>query len=142
MRQRLATLHVLACALAALNSSKTETLPMLQSVYVNKGLNFCEYTPSYLLDPAKVANFGRYRGVYRHAHKIFTFPNTEVEGVTPKRAAHFLAFKTLTQAFCNYSILHKPSVSIFHKPCVRTLTQAFCKYLTQALCKQPYTSLL
>ena len=76
---------------------------MLQSVYVNKGLNFCEYTPSYLLDPAKVAIFGRYRGVYRHAHKIFTFPNTEVEGVTPKRAAHFLAVKTLTQALCKDS---------------------------------------
>ena len=139
---------------------------MLQSVYVNKALNFSEYTPSYLLDPAKVANFGRYRGVYRHAHKIFTFPNTEVEGVTPKRAAHVLAVKTLAQAFCNYSILHKPkvvlhkpSLSILHKPCVRTLTQAFCKYLTlkpgvssltqafckyltQALCKDSYTSLL
>lgn len=70
---------------------------MLQSVYVNKALNFCEYTPSYLLDPAKVANFGRYRGVYRHAQKIFTFPNTEVEGLTPKRAARFLAEKPLSE---------------------------------------------
>ena len=94
---------MLACTLATLNSSKTETVPKLQSVYVNKALNFCEYTPSYLLDPAKGANLGRYRGVYRHAHKIFTFRNTEVEGVTPKRVAHFLAVKNLTQALCKDS---------------------------------------
>ena len=76
---------------------------MLQSMYVNKALNVCEYTPSYLLDPAKIATLGWCRGVHRHAHKIFTFPNTEVEGVTPKRAAHFLVVKTLTQALCKDS---------------------------------------
>ena len=92
---------LLACTPVTLNSSnkymKPETLPTLESVYVSKALNFCEYRPSYLLDPTKITNFGRYHGVYRHAHKTFTFPNTEVEGLTPKRAARFLAEKPLSE---------------------------------------------
>ena len=92
---------LLACTLVTLNSSnkymKPETLPTLESVYVSKALNFCEYRPSYLLDPTKITNFSRYHGVYRHAHKTFTFPNTEVEGLTTKRAARFLAEKPLSE---------------------------------------------
>ena len=92
---------VLACSLITLNSSnkymKLETRPTLESVYVSKALNFCEYRPSYLLNTTKITNFGRYHGVYRHARKTFTFPNTEVEGLTPKRATLFLAERLLSE---------------------------------------------
>ena len=75
---------------------KPETLPTLESVYVSKALNFCEYGPSYLLDPAKKENSGRYHSVYRHAHLTFPISKHTVEGLTPERAARFLAEEPLS----------------------------------------------
>ena len=86
--------------MATLNSSNTymkpETLPTLESVYVSKALNFCEYGPSYLLDPAKKENFGRISQRLQTCALNLHLSKHTVEGLTPMRAARFLAEEPLS----------------------------------------------
>ena len=86
--------------MATLNSSnrymKPETVPTLESVYVNKALNFCEYGPSYLLDPAKKENFGRISQRLQTCALNLQLSKHTVEGLTPMWAARFLAEEPLS----------------------------------------------
>lgn len=72
---------------------RPETLSYLEHTAVNKTLDFCEYRPSYLLNPAKLAGFGQYHGVYGHAHKIYSFPFPNVIGISknPRAEQAFIA---------------------------------------------------
>ena len=76
---------VLACAplrqTIANEYMRPEKLPVLENTDVNKALDFCEYRPSYLLDPAKLDNFKPYSGVRLHLHKTVSFPYPDVYGV-------------------------------------------------------------
>ena len=76
---------VLACAplrLKIINKyMKPNTLTYLESSAVGKALDFCEYKPSYLLNPASLSGFGQYHGVSRHTHKTYSFPYTNVDGI-------------------------------------------------------------
>ena len=78
--------HALSCATKHEKDSENkhmrpETIPYLEHTAVSKALQFCEYRPSYLLDPANVKGFRRYRGVLNHAHKTHSFPLPNVAGV-------------------------------------------------------------
>ena len=80
--------HALSCATKHENayenkhmSSRPETISYLEHTAVNKALPFCEYRPSYLLDPSNVKGFRRYHGVHRHAHETYSFPLPTVAGV-------------------------------------------------------------
>lgn len=82
---------VLACASLRLKFAnkhmKPETTSYLESTAVSNALDFCEYKPSYLLDPANLVRFGQYHGVYRHAHKTYSFPYSNVDGIARNPAA-------------------------------------------------------
>ena len=87
--------HALPCAAKHQKSyenkhMRPETIPYLEHTAVNKALEFCEYRPSYLLDRANLKGFGQYHGVYRHAHKTYSFPLPIVDGIVRnKGATHF-----------------------------------------------------
>lgn len=66
---------------------KPETLPILESTAVSRALDYCEYRPSYILNPANLAGFGQYQGVTKHAHKTYSFPYTNVDGIMRDQAA-------------------------------------------------------
>ena len=69
---------------------RPETIPYLEHTAVNKALEFCEYRPSYLLDPANLKGFGQYHGVYRHVRKTYSFPLPIVDGIVRNQGAtHF-----------------------------------------------------
>ena len=69
---------------------RPETTPYLEHTAVNKALEFCEYRPSYLLDPANLKGFGQYHGVYRHVRKTYSFPLPIVDGIMRNQGAtHF-----------------------------------------------------
>ena len=71
---------------------RRETIPYLEHTAVNKALQFCEYRPSYLLDPTNLKGFERYDGVNHHAHKTYSFPLPNVDGIVRnKKATHFSA---------------------------------------------------
>lgn len=82
---------VLACTSLRLNAAnkymKPETIPFLNSTAVNRALEFCEYRPSYLLDPANVKGFRLYQGVYSHVHKTYSFPYPNVDGIARNQGA-------------------------------------------------------
>ena len=82
---------VLACESLRLQFAnkhmKPETTAYLESSAVSKALNSCEYKPSYLLDPANIVGFGQYHGVNRHAHKTYSFPYSNVDGIARNTAA-------------------------------------------------------
>ena len=63
---------VLACESIRLKFAgeqmKPERITYLENSAVRNPLNFCNYKPSYL-NPANVAGFRQYQGVYKHAHK-------------------------------------------------------------------------
>ena len=94
---------VLACASLRLKFAnkhmKSETTSYLESAAVSKALNFCEYKPSYLLDPANLVGFGQYHGVYRHAHKTYSFPYSNVDGIArnPAPGPAFMAENPLEE---------------------------------------------
>ena len=87
---------VLACESVRLKFAnelmKPERITYLESSAVRNALNFCDYKPSYLLNPANVAGFRQYQGVYKHVHKTYTLPYSSVDGITRGRGgAAFLA---------------------------------------------------
>ena len=94
---------VLACASLRLKFAnkhmKSETTSYLESAAVSKALDFCEYKPSYLLDPANLVGFGQYHGVYRHAHKTYSFPYSNVDGIArnPAPGPAFMAENPLEE---------------------------------------------
>ena len=93
----------LACASLRLKFAnkhmKSETTSYLESAAVSKALDFCEYKPSYLLDPANLVGFGQYHGVYRHAHKTYSFPYSNVDGIArnPAPGPAFMAENPLEE---------------------------------------------
>ena len=87
-------------------SSRPETVPYLENTAVNKALPFCEYRPSYLLEPANVKGFGRYQGVHRHTHKTYSFPLPIVDGVQNDGTGVFS---------CNYPLAEEEARSIVNR---------------------------
>ena len=87
--------HALSCATKhhkdyGNKHMRPETIPYLEHTAVNKALEFCEYRPSYLLDPANLKGFGQYHGVYRHVRKTYSFPLSIVDGIVRNQGAtHF-----------------------------------------------------
>ena len=83
---------VLACAplrqKIANKYMRPEVLPYLEGTAVNKALEFCEYRPSYLLDPTNLVGFKQYQGVYSHCHKTYSFPYPNVDGVIRNQGVH------------------------------------------------------
>ena len=71
---------------------KPERITYLESLAVRNALNFCDYKPSYLLNPANVAGFKHSHGVYKHAHKTYTLPYSSVDGITRGGAAFLSEF--------------------------------------------------
>ena len=87
---------VLACVSIRLKFAgeymKPEAITYLESSAVRNALNFCDYKPSYLLNPANVAGFRRYQGVRKHVQKTYTLPYSSVDGITRgRRGGAFLA---------------------------------------------------
>ena len=79
---------------------RPEKLPILESTMVREALDFCEYKPSYLLDPANLpVKFGQYHGVYGYAHTTYSFPYTNVDGITrnPRVEKAFIAENPLEE---------------------------------------------
>ena len=80
---------VLACESVRLKFAsehmKPERITYLESSAVRNALNFCDYNPSYLLNPANVAGFRQYQGVYKYVHKTYTLPYSSVYGITRGR---------------------------------------------------------
>ena len=76
---------VLACVQLRQKSANKymgpEVLPYLKSTEVDKALDFCEYRPTYLLNPANLRGFRRYHGVRAHTRKTYSFPYPNVRGV-------------------------------------------------------------
>ena len=64
-----------------------QVLPHLEAKAVENALPYCEYKPSYLVDTAHFKGFPQYSGVSRYARKTFSFPYTNVDGVTRNAAA-------------------------------------------------------
>ena len=87
---------VLACESVRLKFAseymKPERITYLESLAVRNALNFCDYKPSYLLNPANVAGFKHSHGVYKHAHKTYTLPYSSVDGITRGGAAFLSEF--------------------------------------------------
>ena len=87
---------VLACESIRLKFAsehmKPERITYLESSAVRNALNFCDYKPSYLLNPANVAGFKHSHGVYKHAHKTYTLPYSSVDGITRGGAAFLSEF--------------------------------------------------
>ena len=87
--------HALPCGTKHQNryenkNMRRETIPYLEHTAVNKALQYCEYRPSYLLDPANLKGFKRYHGVNHHARKTYSFPLPNVDGIVRKKSAlHF-----------------------------------------------------
>ena len=69
---------------------KPETLPYLEHSEVSRALDFCDYQPSYLVDPKTLIgrNFTRYSGVKRHVRKTNTFPFSIVDGIARFKKTH------------------------------------------------------
>ena len=87
---------VLACESIRLKFAgehmKPGRITYLESSAVRNALNFCDYKPSYLLNPANVAGFRQYQGVYKYVQKTYTLPYSSVDGITRGRGgAAFLA---------------------------------------------------
>ena len=89
--------NVLACAQLDSPGDRNkymtpERLSYLESTAVSKALDFCEYRPSYILDPASSLGFKRYDGVVKNVHKMYSFPFSDIDGVirNDEAAAHFL----------------------------------------------------
>ena len=73
---------------------RPERLLYLEHKKVKRTLDFCEYRPSYLLDPSNLPlNFGQYHGVYYAHKKIYSFRYLNVDGITknPRREQAFVA---------------------------------------------------
>ena len=69
---------------------RPETMPYLEHTAVNRALEFCEYRPSYLLDPANLKDFWRYQGVKQLAKKTYSFPLPIVDGIVRNQGSvHF-----------------------------------------------------
>ena len=85
---------------------RPETIPYLEHTAVNKALEFCEYRPSYLLDPANLKSFGQYHGVYRHVRKTYSFPLPIVDGVQNDKTGVFS---------CNYPLAEEEARSIVNR---------------------------
>ena len=63
----------------------SEDLPYLEANAVENTLPYCEYKPSYLLQPSNLKGFGPYHGVYKYVRRTFSFPFTTVEGLSTSR---------------------------------------------------------
>lgn len=62
--------------------------PTLTNTAVNMTLKFCDYRPSYLVDPRNLQDFGKYHGVYHHIHQTISFPYPNVDGIVRSRKAN------------------------------------------------------
>ena len=72
-----------------------ETLPYLEHTAVERMLDYCEYRPSYRLDPANLLGFRRYDGVVKHMHKTYSFPYPIVKGIVRDKKTKALFYAEL-----------------------------------------------
>ena len=70
---------------------KPAIYPSLENTAVNRTLDFCDYRPSYLLEPDnfhELSKFQIYNGVTKHVHQTRSFPYSNIDGVVRNQKAH------------------------------------------------------
>ena len=67
---------------------RPEIYPILENTAINRTLTFCDYRPSYLVDPKNLFGFRQYNGVYRHIHQTVSFPYPNIDGIVRNQKAH------------------------------------------------------
>ena len=72
---------------------RSEPYPSLDNSAISGALPFCDYSPSYILNPAKLDRFEKYHGVKKHVHKTYGYPYPNIDGIIRSHTAHnvFLA---------------------------------------------------
>lgn len=72
---------------------RSEPYPSLDNSAISGALPFCDYSPSYILNPAKLDGFEKYHGVKKHVHKTYGYPYPNIDGIIRSHTAHnvFLA---------------------------------------------------
>ena len=70
---------------------KAAIYPILENTAVNRTLEFCDYRPSYLLEPDnfhELSNFQLYHGVTKHVLRTTSFPYPNIDGVVRNQRAN------------------------------------------------------